>query len=68
MLLSMPDFTKPELDYIRSLANFTEREEILFNLRASGTPHERCAELMNVSLSTEKRINKKMIGKILKLL
>ena len=68
MILSMPDFTKPELDYIRKLANFTEREERLFDLRSKDIPHERCAEIMNFSLSTEKRINKKMINKILKLL
>lgn len=67
-MLKIPDFTKPEIDYILENANFTEQERRLFCLRNEETPHERCAEILNVSPATEYRINKRMMNKILKLL
>lgn len=67
-MLKIPDFTKPEIDYIKENANFTKQEEELFKLRNSEYSLEECAELMNVSISTIKRINKKMKNKIIKLL
>lgn len=67
-MLRIPDFTKPELEHIIEYANFTEQERILFDLRNDETPHERCAEILNVSPSTEYRINRRMIRKILKVI
>lgn len=67
-MLRIPDFTKIEIDYIKSNANFTMDEETLFKLRNDEYSLEICAEEMNVSYSTIKRINKKMITKILKLI
>ena len=61
------DFVNSELDYIRSEANFTNDEMTLFNMRANNIPLEECAEIMNVSVSTVKRLNKRIKAKIDKL-
>ena len=60
------DFTVPELNYFRDYCNFTEEERILFDYRAKNIPLETCAEIMNVSLSTAKRISKRVNSKIVK--
>lgn len=60
------DFTVPELNYFREYCNFTEEERILFDYRSKNIPLETCAEIMNVSLSTIKRMNKKIQNKIIK--
>ena len=60
------DFTVPELNYFRDYCNFTEDERVLFEYRAKNIPLETCAEIMNVSLSTIKRMNKKIQNKIIK--
>ena len=60
------DFTLPELNYFRDNCNFTEDERILFDYRAKNIPLETCAEIMNVSLSTAKRISKRVNSKIVK--
>lgn len=67
-MLKIPDFTKPEIDFIKQNANFTRQEIELFDLRNDENSLEYCAELMNVSVSTIKRINKKMKAKIIKIL
>ena len=58
------DFTVPELNYFRDYCNFTEEERILFEYRAKNIPLETCAEIMNVSISTAKRISKRVNNKI----
>lgn len=60
------DFTMPELNYFRDNCNFTEEERILFDYRAKNIPLETCAEIMNVSISTAKRISKRVNNKIIK--
>lgn len=67
-MLKIPDFTQPEVNHIREMANFTETQAKLFELRLKEVTHERCAEILNMSVSNEKRINKKMIAKILKII
>lgn len=64
--MNVYDFTVPELDYFRDTCNFTESERILFELRAKCVPLEQCAERMNVSVSTAKRISRRVNRKILK--
>ena len=54
------DFVASELNYIRSNANFTKDEEELFLLRAKDVTFEKCAEIMNISMSTAYRINRKI--------
>lgn len=67
-MLKIPDFTKPEIEYILENANFTRQEEELFCLRNEEHSLEECAELMNVSIATISRINKKMKNKIIKIM
>lgn len=58
------DFVNSELEHIRSEANFTNDEMILFNMRANNIPLEECAERMNLSVSTAYRLHKKIKSKI----
>lgn len=67
-MLRIPDFTKYEIDKLIENCNFTSQEKQLFLLRNSEHSLENCAELMNVSVSTAKRISKKMKDKIIKVL
>ena len=62
--LKIYDFTVPELNYFRDYCNFTEDERVLFEYRAKNIPLETCAEIMNVSISTAKRISKRVNNKI----
>lgn len=64
--MNVYDFTVPELNYFRDTCNFTESERTLFELLAKCVPLEQCAERMNVSVSTAKRISRRVNRKILK--
>ena len=61
------EFTKPEIRYLLAESNFTEEERALFDMRCDDIPLEECAERMNVSVSTVKRLNKRIKCKIDKL-
>lgn len=61
------DFTKPEIEYFLQNCNFTEEEENLFFYRSKKIPLEECAETMNISISTAKRISRRVNKKIIKL-
>lgn len=61
------EFTRPEIRYLLAESNFTEDERILFDMRCVDVPLEECAERMNVSVSTVKRLNKRIKTKIDKL-
>ena len=56
----------PELQYYRTFCNFTMQERLLFDYRASGCTLEECCDLMNMDISSVKRlsrkVNKKMIA------
>jgi DNA-directed RNA polymerase specialized sigma24 family protein len=58
------EFVKPEIEYFRQQANFTDDERTLFDMRCVNVPLEECAERMNVSVSTVKRLNKRIKSKI----
>lgn len=60
------DFTVPELNYFRTYCNFTKDESTLFEYRARNILLEQCAELMNVSVSTIKRLSRKVNNKIIR--
>lgn len=60
------DFTVPELNYFRTYCNFTDDERTLFEYRAKNYPLEQCAEMMNVSVSTVKRLSRKVNSKIIR--
>lgn len=64
----IPDFTQREIDYLLEKCNFTKDEKALFLMRNNEHSLEECAELMDYSISTVKRINKKMKNKIIKVI
>lgn len=64
--MQIRDLTRSEADYLQLVCNFTKDENILFELRLQDTSLEECAEKMNISVPTVKRIHdrvKRKIGK-----
>ena len=61
------DFTIPELNHFRENCNFTKEELVLFEYRAKNIPLECIAEIMNISVSTAKRISRRVNKKIIKI-
>ena len=61
------DFTVPELKYFRENCNFTAEELLLFEYRSKNVPLETCAEIMNISISTAKRLSRRVNNKIIRI-
>lgn len=59
-------FTRKDIEYFLRECNFTPAEEELFRLRCKEYPLEYCAEQMNVSISTAKRLSRRVNSKIIK--
>ena len=53
-----------EADYLQAVCNFTKDENTLFELRLQDIPLEDCAERMNISVPTVKRISQRVNKKI----
>lgn len=66
--MKISDFTMPEIEYLRQQCNFTEDQDKLFLLRTKDMPLEECAEVLNVSVSTVKRANRRIKEKINKIM
>lgn len=49
---------------LQILCNFTQDENTLFELRLQDIPLEECAERMNISVPTAKRISQRVNKKI----
>jgi Mn-dependent DtxR family transcriptional regulator len=64
--LQIRDFTKSEADYLQTVCNFTKDENTLFELRLQDVPLEDCAERMNISVPTVKRISQRVNSNILR--
>lgn len=62
--MKISDFTVPELRIMVQECNFTKDEIVLFNLRARDISIESCAEMMNLSVSSAKRISQHVGWKI----
>lgn len=64
--LIISDNLLPQLQYYREFCNFTPNERELFDYRASGCTLEDCCDLLNMDISSVKRlsrkVNKKMIA------
>lgn len=64
--MKIEQYTVPQLNFYRVYCNFTMQEQKLFDYRASGHTLDECCELMNMDLSSIKRlsrkVNKKMIN------
>lgn len=63
-------FTVPEIEKIKKLANLTEREETLLDLKNRRVPPtiEEIAEIMDMSVSTVTRTTRDLKDKIIKIL
>ena len=62
--MQIRDLTLSEADYLQAVCNFTKDENMLFELRLQDIPLEECAERMNVSVPTVKRISQRVNKKI----
>lgn len=62
--MQIRDFTQSEADYLQAVCNFTKDENKLFELRLQDVPLEECAERMNISVPTVKRISQRVNKKI----
>lgn len=62
--MQIRDLTMSEADYLQAVCNFTKDENTLFELRLHDIPLEECAERMNISVPTVKRISQKVNKKI----
>lgn len=62
--MQIRDLTISEADYLQAVCNFTEDENMLFELRLQDIPLEECAERMNVSVPTVKRLSQRINAKI----
>ena len=62
--MQIRDLTMSEADYLQAVCNFTKEENTLFELRLQDIPLEECAERMNISLPTVKRISQRVNKKI----
>lgn len=52
--------TQLEADYFEIVCNFTDDELTLFRLRLKNVPLEECAEIMNRSVDSVKKISRKI--------
>lgn len=62
--MQIRDLTRSEADYLQIVCNFTKDENTLFELRLSDISLEECAERMNISVPTVKRISQRVNKKI----
>ena len=62
--MQIRDLTMAEADYLQAVCNFTKDENTLFELRLQDVPLEECAERMNISLPTVKRISQRVNAKV----
>jgi DNA-binding CsgD family transcriptional regulator len=62
--LQIRDLTLSEADYLQAVCNFTKDENTLFELRLQDCTLEECAERMNISIPTVKRISQRVNAKI----
>ena len=62
--MQIRDLTMSEADYLQAVCNFTKDENTLFELRLQDIPLEECAERMNISLPTVKRISQRVNAKV----
>lgn len=62
--MQIRDLTRSEADYLQMVCNFTKDENTLFELRLQDCSIEECAERMNISVPTAKRISQRVNKKI----
>ena len=66
--MTISDFTKPELDYLREQCNFVNHEVTMFEMRSKGHTIEEIADELNISVEHAYRISRKVNSKIIRVL
>ena len=66
--MKIRDFTKPELDKIIELSNFTSDELCYFNLKASDKSNVQIAIEMSISESQVSKLAKRVKAKIVRII
>lgn len=66
--VNIVDFTRKEIEYYLENCNFSDEEKKVFQFRNKKKGYEEIAQIMNISLSTAKRIGVKINKKILKVI
>lgn len=64
--MKLSELTNPEVNRYLRECNFTKDEQVFFSKSTEDFTQEEIAELMNISVSTVKRIKTKVLNKILK--
>lgn len=67
-IMTISDFTVPELDYLRSQCNFVNLEIDVFEQRSKGITLETIAENLNISVDYARKLSQKVNKKIIKVL
>ena len=62
--MQIRDLTMSEADFLQAVCNFTKDENTLFELRLQDIPLEECAERMNLSVPTVKRLSQRVNAKV----
>ena len=62
--MQIRDLTMSEADYLQAVCNFTNDENILFELRLHDCTLEECAERMNRSIDSVKQLSRRVNAKI----
>lgn len=66
--LQIRNFVQPEIEYIKSMANFTDEETAFFDLRAKGKSLVEVCFTMNVSRSKADSLSRSVKKKIIRIL
>lgn len=62
------NFTKPEIDYLLTMCNFTEQEKILFIMRSKGKSLDSISYKLHISRDWAGKLSQKVNKKIIKIL
>lgn len=60
------DMTLPQLEFYREYCNFVGAEKALFDYRAAGHTLDECCDLLNMDISSVKRLSRKVNNKMIK--
>jgi orotate phosphoribosyltransferase-like protein len=66
--MTISNFTKKELDYLREQCNFVNLEIPIFEQRAKGETLEHIAEELNISSDYARKLSQRVNKKIIKVL
>ena len=62
------NFTKPEIDYLLTMCNFTEQEKILFIMHSKGKSLDSISDKLHILRDWAGKLSQKVNKKIIKIL